>query len=395
MSTLTLIDDLTQFETYLKGGRPRLLKLHLRNYDHHLEDLEHNYKQQVISSNPAAKAKAEQILANLNVPQPLWKSYLDDTFYNLLLRLNREAHPQIAYILKLIDSKFTINKLDLLSVGGALGLTIFAIYTMPIFANAAAFLQTFFTSAIGLPVLGLMYTVAGAALNFYQRQVDARQNLFHRIRDNFFLLSNTAINVTAYGFWIAAAAPMTPLVATLFVLASAVDVVKEIAGLAQEYFRFYNRPNTQNASEKTIAQENARSTFGFNKHRNAFLINLAASIFLVGIMAAWCFIPGGLIITIGAVLAIAMVHLIKQQALKLNESSIRNELQDELRKIEETYPEEVDVPDVSPSLNTLIQNQDESHQQKEQLPPSPPTPTIPAAEQHTPTIESEFRITFS
>lgn len=80
----------------------------------------------------------------------------------------------------------------------------------------------------------------------------------------------------------------------------------------------------------------------------------------------------------------------KTQALKLNESSIRNELQDELRKIEETYPEEVDVPDVSPSLNTLIQNQDESHQQEEQLPPSPPTSTIPAAEQQTPTMQSEL-----
>ncbi|WP_131796085.1 hypothetical protein [Legionella lansingensis] len=327
----------------------------MRYYNYRLDELKTNYHGTRIHSDPQILAKVKALLNRLNIPPSNWEKYLNLTLYELLLKLNREEHPQISYILKLIDNKTAIRKLTLFIYGGTFIFFVASILSAPVFAPVLSALGILLTSARGLPVLGLAYTVISSAVIFYQNQVDAKRTLLNRIHDNFILLVKSSLNITGYIFWMIAATPMTPLVAGLFVAASAVDVIKEITDLTQSYSKHKNRPSIHESSQLLIHQTYARNEYGFRKHRNALIINLITSILLLGIMAAWCFLPPALILTVGSVVAIGVVFGIKCLLHKFNEARVREQLQIELSKIEQDYrtTDNNDALDVSPALSLL------------------------------------------
>lgn len=349
-----LVNDLAHFEIYLKGGGTSELKSYLKYYDKRLEELKINYHQTLINTIPDVENNVKNLLKNLSIPPCQWKDYLNLTVYNLLLKLHRESHPQIAYLLNLLDEKQPPSKFRIL-LGIGVVLAFFSLIAFPQMQGVLLSLEALLTSVIGLPILGLIYNLSSTFYYFYQTQTDAKKVLFSRLQDNFFLLASTVINVTAYSFWIAAATPMTPLVAGLFVAASIVNVVKEIASLVQEYVKFRNLPHIQNPSALLVHQTHLRQIHGFNKHRNVLLINLATSVLLVGVMAAWCFIPGGLIVTLGALASIGLLYGLKHFALKQNDKRTRDALQKQLKAAEEEYDliQLAELSPVSPALSQL------------------------------------------
>ncbi|CEK11468.1 hypothetical protein [Legionella hackeliae] len=353
-----LIDDLFCFEVYLKGGDTRELKKHLQYYDNRLDELKYNYRQVIINSEPKVETQIKTLLEVLNIPPEKRKDYLNLTVYNLLIKLNQESHPQIAYILKLLDEKKAISKLKFF-LGTLVAASAFTILLIifPSFYNFFWTMEALLTSVTGLPILGLTYTLADTFYQFYKTQTNVKSRLLNRLQDNFFLLCSTLINIAAYSVWIVVAAPMTVLVASLFVLASVVNVLKEAASLVQEYRRFRNLPPIHDSNPLLIHQAYIRQIYGFNKHRNILFINLATSVLLVGVMAGWCFIPGGLVVTLGALAGIGMIYGLQYWALKVNEASIRNNLQTQLktkeREYERTHPNTELKDEVSLALSQL------------------------------------------
>ncbi|WP_019215761.1 hypothetical protein [Legionella tunisiensis] len=218
-----------------------------------------------------------------------------------------------------------------LAVGGALILSILAnLYMSPIMAGTISVIKGFLASATGIPILGVVYTGAAALYAMYQNHFDKKRSLFNRIRDNAFLFTNTAINIAAYAIWIASATVMSPVVASLFVAASAVDMFKEMFAAAQNYLEYKNSPPIV-GNDLQAEQELLRRESSYIKHRNAAIVNLVAAVILVGIMAAWCFVPGGIFVTLAAVAAIVTIYAVKTVILKYNESSMRDSLQTGLK----------------------------------------------------------------
>ncbi|KTD13273.1 hypothetical protein SAMN02746073_1865 [Legionella jamestowniensis DSM 19215] len=349
-----LVHDLAHFEIYLKGGDTSELKRYLQYYDKRLDELKINYHQTVINTIPVVENNVKNLLKNLKIPSYQWKEYLNLTVYNFLLKLHRESHPQIAYLLKLLDEKQPPSQFRIF-LGIGVGIAFMSLIASPQMQGVLLSLEALLTSVIGLPILGLIYNLSSTFYFVYQTQTDAKKDLFSRLYDNFFLLANTLINIMAYSFWIAAATPMTPLVAGLFVGASIVNVVKEVASLVQEYVKFQNLPAIQNPSDLLAHQTYLRQTHGFNKHRNVLLINLATSVLLVGVMAAWCFIPGGLMVTLGALTGIGILYGLKHFALKQNDKRTRNALQKQLKAVEKEYDriQLAELSPVSPALSQL------------------------------------------
>ncbi|KTC84513.1 hypothetical protein [Legionella brunensis] len=368
----TLINDLVHFDAYLRGGDPKELKAHLQYYNQHLNQLRTNYHETIINSDPELTNKVKIILQDLCIPSESWTEYLNLTTYNLLLRLNREQHPQISYLLEIIDKKTAPSKLKLLIGGSSVVVLLLSLLTLPYFAPLVESIDGLLTSVIGLPILGLGYTVLRTFFYFYQNHVDAKKTLIERMRDNAFLIANTLLNIAAYSFWIQAAAPMTPLVAGLFVIASAVDVVKEIVSLVHDHIRFRHHSIIDASSPLLAQQAYIRQLYGFSRHKNALFINLGTSIILLGIMAAWCFVPGGLVVTLCSLAAIMLVSGLKHWLVKFNEEKTRSQLQTALREKEIEYQRSHEPQlEVSQALSQLVTQTDIDNQASKNNPTQP------------------------
>ncbi|HHF7346442.1 TPA: hypothetical protein ACPSKB_003237 [Legionella feeleii] len=350
----TLSKTLDGFNAYIKGGSTfKDLKARMKFYDNKLVKLNTDFHTITISdseedSSPEYKEiikKLKALLTNLNIPQSHWDRYLKSslTVYDFFAELKKEKNMlQAGDILDLIDEKTAYGKMEL-AVGGALILSILAnLYMTPVMAGTIDVIKGFLASATGIPILGAVYTGFAAVYAMYQNHFDKKRSLFNRIRDNAFLFTNTAINIAAYAIWIASATVMSPIVASLFVAASAVDVFKEMFAAAQNYLEYRNSPPIV-GNDLQAEQELLRRESNYIKHRNAAIVNLVAAVVLVGIMAAWCFVPGGIFVTLAAVAAIVTVYAVKTAILKYNESTMRDRLQTGLKTLEETHEEKAEV----------------------------------------------------
>lgn len=334
MNLRSLTSSLDMFIDYIQGESLESLTEHIKCYDRHPVRFNRDFRLISIVHEQISE-KIKKILAILNIPQNRWDDYLkSNTVYDFLEQLSKDGHDQINDILKVLDTKFSLSKLEWI-LGGIFSATIIAvIFSNPALSGVVAVLKEFVTSAIGLPILSVIYTGAFAIYSVSQNQLDNRKPLFNRFRDGFFLLANSILNLVAYGLLIGASAVMAPVAGVLFVAASAVDVVKEIFTLIQGYIQYKNEMSLPEGNPLVIEQSRARREFGYAKHRNALLINMVTSMFLAGIIAVSCFIPGGVFVSIACVAAMGLVYTAKTIANSQNEEIMRVGLQKELKNLE-------------------------------------------------------------
>lgn len=369
MKTKTLIRTLQQLNKYVQNGSFADFVEHMAQYDNrpdrYMRDF-HNIRINVPSvSHPVSDAASmthtpvnehdletvreelEKLFLSLHIPRNQWDRYLKSelNMYTILIELKKN-HParcsaQFDSMLNLIESKKDsgINQLILYSV---LGLSLFGNALMiPALTEAKEALLLFLSTPTALPILGLTYTCAVASYSFYQNYYSQKQTTSKRVRDAAFLSANTLLNMAAYGVWIAASAVMSPLVAGLFVAATCVDVIKESVIAYQDRRAFKNsmaqlpQPGATTEDNIAAAKDRARQDSGYRKHKAAAIINSTAAVILAVNMAVWCFFPGGILLTAGALATIGIVGLGRKWALNYNEKSKRASLQTTLRAIEQ------------------------------------------------------------
>lgn len=331
----SLLHDLECFDEYIRGGEPKRLIFDLGYYDIEPQKFKKNYHQIIINKRNLLKLKAEKILLSLNIPPNHWDDYLNLTVYNFLLKLSQDGYSQIQYILKNLDEKTAIDKFKWLSLASIVALAALSAFFSSPFNGLKLAVENFLATTIGFPIIGFAFTGVIAVLNFYLNANDHKRALYQRVIDNVFLTIQTALNVSAYILWILAKAPMTPAAGALFVIASAVDVFKELYTLIKG--SILHKHQWQSDNPLLSNQGNCRYRLDVARHRNALLINLGASCLLLGIMAVWCFVPGGFIVTIGALLTMGIVYGLKHRLLKLNESTTQEKLQTALSKIQKEH----------------------------------------------------------
>jgi hypothetical protein len=138
--------------------------------------------------------------------------------------------------------------------------------------------------------------------------------------------------------WITSASVLTPLAAFFFIGAYCVDVVKKLFWLGEQVYRHYFHPEKADAEQDAL--NSLRRACAYLKHRNEAFINIAAASAVVAIVAAWCFIPGGIIAASAfAFSAMGIVFVIKKIASSINEKTIRKELQQKVSDLNLTLQE--------------------------------------------------------
>jgi hypothetical protein len=331
--------DLERFVEYIGGEDSRILENHLRHYNGRLPELNYNYHTLKINSYLELQQSVNKLLESLNIPSSTWESYYkNESIYSLLLQLNREGHLQIEYILKLLDRKNWKKYLffTLLAAGGMASL-VGLLFLQPFYPLLLMF-KNLFASAIGMPVLNLLYTAVSTTGWFIYNYTNQKITSFNRLRDNFFLLASASLSITAYSLWILMAAPMTPLIAYLSLAACAVNVCRELFCLVQEHYR--SAPLIHENEWPLVHQAYARQHYGDTKHLTALTIDLFGSLFLLGVIAAWSLLPGVLSLTI-ALTSIGLIHGLKYVLHQVSDAWNRANLQVLLKEIPSHYADNV------------------------------------------------------
>lgn len=310
----------------------------MKRYDNNLKMRTEHFHLISIDSDVEIKQAVEKLLITFEIPRSKWGCFLGCNYslYQLLIQINKN-HPkksnvQIPYVIELIESKERFLTRSLLV--SALTVAVASIVLMIVFPPAYTLFKFLVNPMAGLPFWGLFYTVAAAAWALKQNGADLKKTHFEYLRDACFLSVNACLNIMAYGIWILVTASMTPMVAALFVAASAVNVGKEMFYAIQTSL-IYKDTLLQGKSTAT----EARLKYSYIKHRNAAAINLSASLVLFGLMTVWCLVPGGLFFVLGIVAALMAVTYIKYTLNEYSETKVREYLSNRLTEIEEVGTE--------------------------------------------------------
>jgi len=327
---------LDQFVIYTKGGSSESLKRHLRNYNQRPELLIRNFKLTAIN-NPAIIEQIKSLLECLGIPKNKWKNYFDLnlTIYVFLQKLSQEGHVQVTYILSKIDEITEIKKSHLILGASFLG-TLGLLLAAPFFPSLLLIIGGFLSLAVTFPILGLLFSIGVAAYQICNNLVDKKNPFFDRARDISFRIVKFSLTVIAYSLLIAKAVVMTSLAAAFFLFSTLLDVVKEVLCLVQESLRYNNKQTMEEADPLTSNRTSIRHEFRYKKHRDAAIINLLATIVLVGILMTGWFVPGFLV-TVGLAAAMILTQGIKYLALRKNEQLKRERLQEQLNEAEKRH----------------------------------------------------------
>ncbi len=359
----SLVDSLKEINLFIKGEEYSALKQHMKKYDNHIIKFKRDfyvltiYAGEDYQNKPASfekptadekhdisaiLAELEILLAHLNIPRHRWGRYLNSQFtlHDILCQLNadlqRKSNIQLNTIIELIEARKSHNKKFYLMCAGSILSFLFVIVSPPLVV-LVELAKLIMASTIILPSLSVLYSVGSFSYYAYENHFDKKRSLFNRLRDNAFLVLSSALNVSANIVWLASATVVAPLASgVLFILASVVDIGKEVFSMVQNYLQYKKYlPFAQ--QDLHDQQEHARYQFGYRQHRNAAIINIIAALFLFAIMVAWQLVPGGIFVTIGAVAAMCIVYQLQKMAVKSTQSYMRDQLQNELRHLEQEY----------------------------------------------------------
>ncbi|MBA3537602.1 MAG: UbiA prenyltransferase family protein [Tatlockia sp.] len=348
--------------------------------------LDRDFHRLRISATKETEECIRSILKNLNIPTTEWHKFSGAlTVYEFLLQLARDGHPQVNYIIDVLDEQTRFSTLErVLGAGILFSFTVYLL-TQPALHFIISGILYFFSSIISFPILGLLYNCGLFAYYFYDYYQDRKKPNFNRFRDYTFLILSTAATVAAYIVLIATAATMSPVIAGLYVTASAIDFLREVFCLAQEFHHYFNRPPIDEEDYLRKNRDYLRHVFGFEKRRNTLAISFVAGLLIVAITALWCFLPGGMAATIFALSAIGIVYLIKIALVKRNETILREHLQEQLHTLEENYS--FIISDYNDSLQQELSASDSDSETEQNISPYR-RPVPPLTPSHRPFFAS-------
>ncbi|KTD21853.1 Uncharacterised protein [Legionella londiniensis] len=336
---MSIINTLNGFKAYIESGNPFRLQTCMDFYDSRSALLRQDFYTTKICQDEQIQGCVEEILRSLGVPPYLWGRYIGAsiTVYDFLLELKQlplQKHEQIVHFISQIESKNkTLDRKIFFGSAFFVGLLWFL---LPLLSEGGiSILQGIVAATLFFPVVGILYTIGVGAYSFYQGLITPEIPLWKRFRDNFFLLAHSALNLAAYGILITAAATMTPVAACLFILAASVNIVKEAISLIEILIKFKNIENIDEHDDLISCQKKTRLIFEFRKRRNHVLVELGAAVVVAGIIAAWCFMPASLLISIGAILTIGLVYLAKNQIVHWNKQAISSAMEAQFNTLEQ------------------------------------------------------------
>lgn len=290
------------------------------------------------------------ILNNLQVPDYQMGRYLHANlcvydFFIELYKYNKKENNKLKQFNALLDEKIKISWGAIFGYGllsaSAIGCFIPAIKA----AGGFTFIQKVMALALFFPVVGLVFTTVIATYSVYKKQSDERISYLQRCRDNAFLVANTVFKIAAYSVTLAAVTTMVPVASILNVVASVINIIREVVNIIA-----LGKQDSPVALGALISeqQQHVRDKINYTKLRNSIIINIASATALTAVVALWCFIPGGVFISVAAFVLMGLISLTEFLLQKYNENKMEASLQQQFTDLEEKY--QASHPEPRPGL---------------------------------------------
>lgn len=296
-------------------------------------------------------AIASKILESLNVDPLKRNRYLNMplTVYGFLEELHKLPevdNQQLNQFVQLIEQHHA-SQWRWIALGVAIGS---AAGLFPFFRYNLSAIQQFLAIAFIIPSSGLAYTVAMGVYSLYESTTNKIAPFWQLFRDNFFSMLNSVLNIAAWSLLLTAFAT-TSTVSILFVIADFALVMKEVACLVS--FFYWHREKIASNSSFSERHIQIREDVDFEKRKHEAWIHFTAAVVLTIIVAAWCFVPGGIFVAAACMIAIGIVYGIKYQQLKQNEANMSALLETRFSAAELAEGGKVNVSDKVESTNDL------------------------------------------
>lgn len=336
-----VIDTLTSFNKTLGGNDAKALGRFIRKNDRYGKDIARNFHKIQLDeelSNTGLTDIIIQILLKLGIPKYQWGRYIGSSMsvYQFLLEVNELTHKKITPLQDLIgyiDTKMGSFWYTLLAalIFSLLLATIF----LPFFiqSQVLSIITEIVTAVLFIPALRIIYNAGCALYSFYAGIFDTHIPFRHRFRDHFFTISSAVIEIAASSIVFVAVA-MSPIVSILLVTATALSVIKEAISFIQLFIERKNKHPMENEDPLMRRQHQARLDNAFKKTRNDLITNIVAAILITVIVGVWTFIPGGIPLIVGAISAMAVIHITKTLVRTYNEKNKKKELLDTFEQLE-------------------------------------------------------------
>ena len=340
---LALTKTLNTFNQSILNTHGTDLSTILSKYKDDKDNLKKDFHDKLISEMPelsVAGGPIEEILESLGVPRHQQGRFLGAplTVYDFLVELDKlllHKNRNLAYFIDSIDHTLR-RRWDRIIL--AFGLALLGVeVASPYLTGTFTVINEIITAALFIPIASALYTIAvflyAVIDNFISKK---RMSFWERLQNNFFEMASATLKLVAYGLVIAGAAISgSPLVSALIVIGTGVSVIQELAGFIH-LRRAFNKEKTEQKGEMTLGDQQvlARHESDYLKRRNSLLINVVSAVLITGLVAAWCFIPGGLFVMVGAVVAIFVVNVVKKLVHMYFESSSKKALDAKFEQLE-------------------------------------------------------------
>jgi hypothetical protein len=210
-----------------------------------------------------------------------------------------------------------------------------------------------------ISIAGIAYSITMCVYGVSDYHAKSIASVYQQAFDDFFLLINTAISIIAWLMFMSTAGTTTPLVATLFVLAEAVFVMKELINMA--LFYWYEKPAVNLFTNQEHQRYQAQISIEFNAHEEMIWVNLVSAVLLTGIIAGWCLMPDSLLLGVLSLIAMGIVYWEKYNAIQRIVAALETTLQTTVGELVPWWMEPVEQIDPMPSNDAELpayQNED-------------------------------------
>lgn len=328
--------------------------------DYNIDSYDNQARQELLNIIHTLGKKEKDIF-----PEGFGKLTIEEFFFELCRKTN---DPLIINVTSAIEDEKSKQKRLLITAGVFLGVSLGGLLTNSLFRHFfERILLKIASSVEAIPMVGFLVSTSLSIARVWMTIADQKMTYFARMRQSIFILSEWLFKSVAYSLVIAGISSI-PLVGFFFLMASWVMVFNHTLSLARKLQQLKEHSLGKQQESLQDIHSRIRLSFGLEQQRNALIGDLVTAVLMVGIVAISSFVPGGFIVVLACLTAIAFVNItqlvvnkiIKERSERRLESALREqtdahsvllESPDQGSRLDEIYPE---VPSVLTRLMDIL-----------------------------------------
>lgn len=284
-------------------------------------------------------------------PKGIGKLTIEEVFFELCKITDDPLTINVTEVFEREQSK---KRLIMITAGVFSGVIFLGLLTNKFFQNfLEETISLIISSANAIPIIGLLINTCVTLAHLWMIIDDQKVNKASRLREALFMVAHFFCNVLAYSLILVGSSNIS-LIGFLFLMSSVVMVGHHLVSLTKKIQQLTAQNKDAQEDSPQIIQSKIRLRFGYEKQRNELITDLVAAGLMVGIVAISSFVPGGTIVVISCLMAIALLNITRMIVNKIIKDKSERKLELALRSSFQNLPISLDGPALGHRLEDIF-----------------------------------------